>query len=970
MPFSISLNNQQNTKQDISYIYFDWAQVASLSPNKGPDTGGTVVRIRGQNFNPSNRTNFHNYNDTFCRFGNLSLEVAQVVSSTEIICTSPPSFELREVPVEITLNNREWTQDGILFYYYHPPFVYAIFPKIGPVQGGTDVLITGSNFIDTGRILCRFGSIPTKGEYINENTLKCTSPKVEKPGYVNLAIAIREDEFSSGLGTKYLYFDIPVVNSISPICGPERGFTQITVRGKIFADTGSDYMKCVFDEKIFMNATRMSDTEIKCDSPSVLNYAGINENNVRFYTLTISLNGYDTHGPGQRFDYYKETHISSLEPIYGPTSGGTVVKISGGDFAQPGACNVTVRFSTYMVKPINYTNSTMYVSSPMSNFTGGVVVQVALNGKQFDKDIKVNFRDKENTFYYYKTPFVSLMKPLKGPTIGGTRVVIFGMNFDEVYYNDPNNENHIIYYRFVNALQRDKNPRLLGGAVYKTVLSSNNLIKLITPPVSIKDSVVSIELSYNNQNFFRIEEYNFTYFVLANITKVEPQYGPLKSMDFQEIIIKLDNYYCVDKCDDILCRFKSINNIFFEKGRYLGPNTVNCTVPRVNIPDIFNIEVSFNKGEEFTNNKKNFTFYDPYVTSVQPPMISSSGGTVIYIRGYGFADSGDNLKVRFGSRDNPLKCGTGSCIVKATYVNQNLITATTFGQDQITYLRDGRSIGYDRYPVEVSIYNDDFTNNNITFFYFDEPEAVKDIISSNKWNLSINEVESLKQSLVFSLPANVDTFVIIPVDSSKILRHLKSIGPYANYSCKFQNSNKTIYKITEGLLTSFPKNLDNSNIFLCQTPRWEEVGEFKVMISLNRFDFSESLWTVTFTDPINILRIEPSCGSIHGKTKMKIYGTGFEKSSDFVFKFGVQNMVPLSKSNFWEQVKESDISPIYQSKFKIQKLEIEVPPAPYNLKTYGGLDYISVAKITSFPSADIVSKYNPNNFIHTNVIFN
>ena len=103
---------------------------------------------------------------------------------------------------------------------------------------------------------------------------------------------------------------------------------------------------------------------------------------------------------------------------------------------------------------------------------------------------------------------------------------------------------------------------------------------------------------------------------------------------------------------------------------------------------------------------------------------------------------------------------------------------------------------------------------------------------------------------------------------------------------------------------------------------------------------------------------------------MKIYGTGFEKSSDFVFKFGVQNMVPLSKSNFWEQVKESDISPIYQSKFKIQKLEIEVPPALYNLKTYGGLDYISVAKITSFPSADIVSKYNPNNFIHTNVIFN
>ncbi|MFM7850892.1 MAG: IPT/TIG domain-containing protein, partial [Flammeovirgaceae bacterium] len=128
-----------------------------------------------------------------------------------MICISPPSYELREVPVEVTLNNREWTKDGILFFYYHPPFVYAILPKIGPVAGGTEVTVTGSNFIDTGIVLCRFGSIMTKGHYINDNTLKCTSPKVEKPGYVNLAIAIREDEFSSGINTRYLYYDTPEI---------------------------------------------------------------------------------------------------------------------------------------------------------------------------------------------------------------------------------------------------------------------------------------------------------------------------------------------------------------------------------------------------------------------------------------------------------------------------------------------------------------------------------------------------------------------------------------------------------------------------------------------------------------------------------------------------------------------------------------------------------------------------------------
>ena len=968
MPFSISFNNQQNTKQEIDYIYFNWAQVASLSPNRGPDTGGTIVRIKGQNFDPSNRTSFHNFNDTFCRFGNLSIAVAQVVSSTEMICTSPPSFELREVPVEVTLNNREWTNDGILFYYYRPPFVYSIFPKIGNVDGGTVVTVTGSNFVNTGVVLCKFGSIPTRGEYINENTLKCTSPKVEKPGYVNLAIAIREDEFSSGSGTRYLYFDTPIIYGNSPICGPERGFTQITIQGKNFADTGSDYMKCVFDGRIFMNATRMSDSEIKCDSPSVLNYVGVNENNIRYYNIMISLNGYDSYGPSQRFNYYKETYISGIEPIYGPTTGGTIVKINGGDFAQDGACNVTVRFSNYMIKPINYTNSTIYVTSPESNFTGAVVVQVALNGRQFDKDIQINFRDKENTFCYYKPPFITMMKPVRGPTIGGTRLVVFGMNFDSIYHNEPNIENHVIYYRFVHYSSKGaKNPQPIGNAFYKTILYSKNFINLVTPPSHRNNTIAAIELSYNQQNFFLIEEYNFTYFVLANITKISPQYGPLQSKDSLQIELLFDNYYCVENCDRIICRFTSKTNIFFEKGKYIGPNKVNCSVPRISTPDVFTLEVSFNAGEEFTNNKKNFTFYDPFILKINPQMVSSSGNTTIYIAGYGFADTGDNLKVKFGSPGRPLKCDMGSCIVKAQYVNENLIIAKSFSKDLITYLDSGKSIQNDRIAIEVSLYNDDFTSTNMTFFYFDDIEIIPDVLGSNKLNLTTKEKEIISQSLIYSLPANIETFIVIPVYIGKIIDNLKNIEPLSRYSCKFENANKTISKVTDGLLTSYPKNLDKKNIFLCQSPKWDEVGEFNIMISLNRYDFSNSVWKIIFTDPIHVLRVDPPCGPVQGKTKMKLYGTGFEKSSDFVFKFGVQNVIPMSNANLWEQVKESEISHVYQSKFKIHKVEIEVPTAPYYLSTYGGLDYVSVAKLTTFPLADFVSNYNPSSFIHSNV---
>ena len=867
MPFSISLNNQQNTKQEIYFIYYDEPQVSYLVPNRGPDFGGTVVHIKGQNFNPTKETAFQNYNDTFCRFGNLSIDVAQVISSTEMICNSPPSYYLRQVPVEITLNNREWTNDGVLFYYYHPPFVYSIEPRIGPVKGGTVVIVTGSNFINTGIVLCKFGSIVTKGEYLNENELKCVSPKVERPGYVKLAIAIREDEFSSGLNTKYLYYNTPVIDHIESICGPERGYTQISVLGKNFADTGSDYIKCVFGQRIFMNATRMSDNEIKCDSPSVLNYKGVNEYNITEYDLQITLNGKDLNGPIQKFYYYKETFISKVEPIYGPTSGGTTVKISGGIFNQAHACNVTVRFSTYPIKPINYTSDTIFVTSPASNFTGAVVVQVALNGKQYDKDIQINFRDNENSFYYFKWPLITQVKPSKGPTIGGTSIKVFGMNIENVFYNQPDKSKHLLWYRFVDINDQSLTP--LGGYASKTLVTSNHFVGLITPTVYKNGTVACIEISYNGQNFFRIADYQFVYFSMANITAVVPQYGPLKSSSFKQILVTFDDLYIGDLNENIICKFKSKNNAFYEKGIYMGPNKVNCTLPRVNIPDVFIVEVSFNNGDEYTNNGKNFTFYDPYVISVRPQMITSQGGTRIEIHGYGFANSGSgNLKVRFGSLDRALLCGQNKCIVDAQFINENLLIAYSYPKNLVTYRDSGSSIQYDRFSVEVSVYNDDFTNNNITMFYYDEPTVIP-----NLWAASVIMDTKLKEMLsevtISSMPANLDTFIAIPVDSGNIITSLKRIEAYSITSCKFENKlDSTIFKITPGLLTSIPQKSNKYNVFLCQSPRWENIGDFKVMISMNSHDFSAQYWSLTFTDPIKIIKIEPKSGPVQGGTKV------------------------------------------------------------------------------------------------------
>ncbi|MCP3686031.1 MAG: hypothetical protein GY861_25580 [bacterium] len=905
-----------------------------------------------------------NLNDTLCRFGNLSITQANVISHTEMECESPPSYEDREVPVEITLNTREWTSDGVIFTYYHPPFVYGIAPRIGPVSGNTTVVVTGSNFENTGYVRCKFGDIFTKGEYISENELRCISPKVEKPGFVKLSIAIREDEFSSGLSTKYLYYDTPLITGQSPYCGPESGFTQITVKGDNFADTGSDNVKCIFDGNIRMNATVMNEHEIKCDSPSVLNYKGINEKNIKYYDVMITLNGVDFNGPAHKFYYYKDTIISKLDPFYGPISGNTTVDMTGFNFNQTGACNPVVRFSTYEVKPKIFNNTNLQVVSPKVNWTGATTVQLALNGQQFDKDITIRYRDFENTFWYYKNPLVTFMSPNKGPTIGGTNIKVLGIGFDEIfaYQKDPKKKK--LYYKFIDK----KDNKTQYGNTFLTKVKNNHALELITPGVYKNGTVTEVYISYNNQNFDKIENNTFTFYVLPNITKLEPKYGPLKATNYKKIKLTLDNYICTENCDILICRYKSKNTIFYEKGIYLDANWVNCTIPRVNSPESFNVELSFNNGDDWTNNGFTYTFYDPYIISVHPQMVSTRGGTTVKIHGLGFANSGPNLKVRFGGEkpSEKLECNYGECNKKAKYIQDTDLEVKTFPQEIVNYLSSGKSVKFNKFAVEVSVYNDDFTNNNMTIFYYKEPELGSD--EDIGAGLDPKTKKMIRDSLIRSLPANLDTMIGIPINTRAIMDSFSTIEMYANYTCKYTMKKTNVTKTTKGIISSIPLEKDLKNMFLCQSPEWSEVGEGNISISLNGYDFSESTYKIEFTDPISMVKMYPMCGPLQGKTEVTILGTGFVRSKKMIFKWGVQNLVAMSSSSLLETLDSSKTDPsiIRTSKFEIKKVDVRAPRAPFYLKTQGGLDYISISKLSFFPLSDFVSQFFTNQYIHTN----
>ena len=253
-----------------------------------------------------------------------------MINSREAKCIAPPSYYWHQSRVEITLNGIEYTDDEKIFYYYKPPLLFDLQPREGPVRGGTKVLVSGTNFQNTGQIRCSFAGIETPGKFISVSEVECISPPADKPGYVDLRLAFVENMWSTPL--KYLYYDIPKILNIEPTCGPETGYTQVAVHGSGFTDLGRNKAMCVFNHTVFTNATIMSDELMYCDSPALLNVQGyslLNGDDTNFYNLQVTIDGgHMIAGTPQKFSYYQQVIVKDVSPNKGPLSGNTEILVN------------------------------------------------------------------------------------------------------------------------------------------------------------------------------------------------------------------------------------------------------------------------------------------------------------------------------------------------------------------------------------------------------------------------------------------------------------------------------------------------------------------------------------------------------------------------------------------------------------------------------------------------------------------
>lgn len=286
------------------FTYTDRAAVTAVQPEKGPTRGGTVVTVSGVNFADSPAL--------LCRFGDLVTSAAVFVSTEEVTCVSPavPVGAAGPVYLEVSdhgdvlttseasssseesarqlLDLQEpgndpalWTNSGVEFVFTEDPVVLAAFPASGPSHGGTRVSLTGSGFQDLSELGCRFGGIPPLAWAEGES-----SDDVDGDGVLSGATA-----------------------------------------AETFEATGVD-----------VAATFVSPTEVVCSAPEQsLNWTSSSETGGATVRVAVTLNGQDYGLRMAQFVYYPSPEVLSISPDRGPTSGGTMVTVSGGNLTSAGA---------------------------------------------------------------------------------------------------------------------------------------------------------------------------------------------------------------------------------------------------------------------------------------------------------------------------------------------------------------------------------------------------------------------------------------------------------------------------------------------------------------------------------------------------------------------------------------------------------------------------------------------------------
>jgi hypothetical protein len=373
--------------------------VTGISPAVGPTAGGTWVLITGTNLNDATRVTF----------GGVWAPYLQIFSPTRVLTQTLPTNEgTFDVQVSNPYGISSLTSAD-LFTFIAAPAVTGLSPDSGPTTGDTHVTISGTDFF--APLSVSFGGASTiSATMVSPTEIDVTTPH-HWPGVVSVIVTTPYGTSEDSDANQFTYVGTPpAVTSVSPSQGPTDGGNAVFIYGTGFNNTTTVY----FGSYPAQILAAYGNDEIVARVPA--QWAGTVDVRVIDY-----FNGPSGITAADHYTYLPPPPpiVTGINPISGPTTGGTSVTIIGSRFA--GADYVS--FGSEIASFFTVDSDTQITVTAPPNFPGTVDVTVFKDGATSSTSAADQFT------YFPVPPVVGGINPNYGPTSGGTSVIITGSGF-------------------------------------------------------------------------------------------------------------------------------------------------------------------------------------------------------------------------------------------------------------------------------------------------------------------------------------------------------------------------------------------------------------------------------------------------------------------------------------------------------------------------------------------------------------
>ena len=291
-----------------------------------------------------------------------------------------------------------------------------LYPNEGSTSGGDILTVAGTNLgalkrMKNVELRCRVDATETATSYLHDDLVTCITPP-RGEGFVHVEFTVNGETVQSESRSRYpkadgyQYVAAGKVDSIFPVYGEVGGGAVIDIRGE---DLKPSY-RCRVGENA-MGAYFISSTLAKCEAPA--HY----EDGV---TVDVSNpNGVFNQFSDVEFQYAPKASVERVQPRMGNSQGGTVMTVSGRNFASTNAlrCRVGTIESSGVWRgshQVECVSPAMQPSPP--NSRRGHPVQISSNQRDFTRS--------EVKFVYQEMSGVDAAFPTQLPAAGGAEVAI------------------------------------------------------------------------------------------------------------------------------------------------------------------------------------------------------------------------------------------------------------------------------------------------------------------------------------------------------------------------------------------------------------------------------------------------------------------------------------------------------------------------------------------------------------------